>query len=71
MRENYLSLEEVYPLLSFWSRRTIALYAAQGKIPCIKFGRKTFFIKEEIELFVESITKKEEGNYGKSTSDPR
>lgn len=63
MRENYLTAKQVHELMPFWSIRTISYYASQGKIPCIRFGRKVFFIKEDIEKFVESITTKVEGNY--------
>lgn len=63
--KNYLTAKQVHELMPFWSIRTISYYASQGKIPCIRFGRKVFFIKEDIEKFVESITTKVEGNYNK------
>ena len=73
MNEKYLTIKEVSKLIPFWTERTIAAYVIAGKIPCIRFGRKVFFIKEDIEKFVDSIIVRQEGNYEcrKSTISPK
>lgn len=63
--KNLKTAKEISEMFPIWSPMTFRIYASQGKVPCIRIGKKRkkpFFDPEEIEKFFNSQKVVEKGN---------
>lgn len=63
--KNLKTAKEISKMFPIWSERTFRIYASQGKVPCIRIGKKRkkpFFDPEEIEKFFDSQKIVEKGD---------
>lgn len=63
--KNLKTAKEISAMFPIWSPMTFRIYASQGKVPCVRIGKKRkkpFFNPEEIEKFFNSQKVVEKGD---------